>query len=207
MYEREIKGISTELMCQNAFIQLGYNVSVPISPYCVYDFIVDINNKLYKIQVKSCSKSKTGIKLSTMSSYSKASGNVYKFYTKEQIDYICTFYEGQCYLIPIEEIENRNSITLSFEDNWVNAHHLILAENYILEKQLDLILNNKKYFLKKKYKIQQLSKDDELIAEFDTVAECDLCKKNITKQAHISECINGKRETAYGFKWKRIEYY
>ena len=44
MNDREIKGITAELLCQTEFIKRGYNVSIPISSCCVYDFIVDINN-------------------------------------------------------------------------------------------------------------------------------------------------------------------
>ena len=39
-----------------AFMKLGYNVSIPFGEDSRYDFIVDINDKLYKIQCKTCSE-------------------------------------------------------------------------------------------------------------------------------------------------------
>ena len=50
--------------------------------------------------------------------------------------------------------------------------------------------------------IAQYSKSKELIAVFNNVAEAG---RAINKpRAHISECANGKRQTAYGFMWKFI---
>ena len=48
------------MLCQNEFIKRNINVSVPISAYCKYDFIADIDGKLKKIQVKTARKRTTG---------------------------------------------------------------------------------------------------------------------------------------------------
>lgn len=80
----------------------------------------------------------------------------------------------------------------------------MLAEDFTLECQLISIKNNSKTYVKQ-YVIQQLNKTGQLIAEYKKISECDLCKEDIAKASHISDCINGKRKTAYGYKWKRVE--
>lgn len=51
--------------------------------------------------------------------------------------------------------------------------------------------------------IGQYSKDGNLLATFSTINDA---SKAIGKsRAHISECANGKRKSAYGFIWKFVE--
>ncbi len=205
MNDREIKGITAELLCQTEFIKRGYNVSIPISSCCVYDFIVDINNNLYKVQVKHSNKSKIGFSVSTTSSHLTSKGTTVKKYTSNDIDFICTYFDNNCYLISVKEVENRSNITLSLKNNWVNAHHLMIAECYLLDSQLNLIKDKVPYTHSINYIIQQINKNGIVIKEYNDVANCDICKDDLKKQSHISQCINGKRKTAYGYKWKRIE--
>ena len=204
MNDREIKGITTELECKKEFIRRGYTVSVPISQSSKYDFIADINGKLMRIQVKYSRKSKTGISLDSKSVHLTSNGTITHKYTRNDVDYICTFFDGSCYMIPITEIENRTSITLSFNDKWTNAHHRMIADDYKIDRQICKLLDGNSINDQVVYVIQQLTKSNELIEEHSCVSEFDLCKNDISKQAHISECINGKRRSAYGYLWRRV---
>ena len=58
--ETQLKGLTTELQCQLYFTQLGYNVSIPIAQDCRYDMIIDVNDILYKIQVKTSRPNDSG---------------------------------------------------------------------------------------------------------------------------------------------------
>ena len=51
MLSSHFKGKITELQVAEAFLKLGYQVSLPLLADARYDLIVDINNKLYKINV------------------------------------------------------------------------------------------------------------------------------------------------------------
>ena len=53
MRDAEILGRTTEIECQLAFTKLNIVISQPITPDSRYDYIVDINNKLYRIQCKT----------------------------------------------------------------------------------------------------------------------------------------------------------
>ena len=110
MNNTKLKGNVTELQCILAFTELGYQVSVPFGEDSRYDLIVDINNKLYKIQCKTCSEFTdtygeiAGITFKTCrQTGSNARTSIRTKYTKDEIDYFATFYQGKCYLVPVEE--------------------------------------------------------------------------------------------------------
>ena len=56
MNDTKLKGNLTEMQCMLAFMKLGYQISIPFGEDCRYDFIADINNKLYRIQCKTSSE-------------------------------------------------------------------------------------------------------------------------------------------------------
>ena len=107
MLNSKQKGNLTELQCLTAFTELGYTVSIPYGDCAKYDFIADINNKLYRIQCKTAHKNENGsYTVNVSNSRMCSNGNVLKHYTKDQIDYIMTFIEQQAVFIPVETIEN-----------------------------------------------------------------------------------------------------
>lgn len=204
MQDKEIKGITTELLCQAEFIKRNINVSVPISAYCKYDFIVDISGKLYRIQVKYSHISTTGIVINTKSTHLSSNGTIIKKYTNDDIDFFCTIYDNKCYLIPINGIENRTQITLTLENNYCSQNqNIMIASNYLLDNQLSLIKNGKE-IKPMRYIVQKCDKNGNLVGEFNSEYECALSCGDVNKQSHINDCINGKRKMAYGFMWKKI---
>ena len=56
MRDTEILGRTTELECQLAFTKLNIVISQPITPDSRYDYIADIDNKLYRIEVYNKNK-------------------------------------------------------------------------------------------------------------------------------------------------------
>ena len=54
MLNTHFQGKTTEMQVALAFIQRGYQVSQPLVSDSRYDFIIDINNKLIRLQVKTC---------------------------------------------------------------------------------------------------------------------------------------------------------
>ena len=55
MLNTHFRGEITELQVAEAFLALGYQVCKPLVSDSRYDFIVDINHQLYRIQVKTAS--------------------------------------------------------------------------------------------------------------------------------------------------------
>lgn len=201
MNETKIKGLVTELQCQTYFTQQGYNVLVPLGEDCRYDMIVDFNGILERIQVKTChlNKNKTGIEFSTESTRINTQDNIRRKYSKIEIDYFATFYEGKCYLIKVEECSTQK--TLSFEKKQFNQYPVNFIEDYEAEKQIMHILNGEEDIPLIEQKIYQYDLRNNLINTFSSCSEAAKSLGDVHKSSHISQVIRGLRKTAYGYKW------
>ena len=61
MLSTKAQGAQTELQCLTYLHGLGYDVSIPWGDNARYDFVLDVNHKLYKIQVKTSHKTEEGV--------------------------------------------------------------------------------------------------------------------------------------------------
>ena len=129
------KGNITEMECLLAFMKLGYNVLTPYGDCERYDFVVDKDNKFYKIQSKTSSSDDNGasFKFSCRSCYRKDGNIVHHSYTKEEIDYFITFFNGKAYLIPVEECGSDKKLRLEPTKNG-QVRGITWAKDYELEE-------------------------------------------------------------------------
>ena len=125
-------GAITELKCITYFLELGYTVSVPQNP-CRYDFIIDTGNNLYKIQVKTCNTTRRegGITFSTCSSHYVQGQHTHTSYKGDGIDYFCTYYENECYLVPVEECGSREKFLRLVPTSNGQTKNIYFAKDYI----------------------------------------------------------------------------
>ena len=106
-----------------AFMKLGYQVSIPFGEDSRYDFVVDINDKLYKIQCKTCSEvidneEVAAIRFKTVrQSGSRATNWTRTKYEANEIDYFATSYQGKCYLVPLNECSNEKTLRIKLPKN------------------------------------------------------------------------------------------
>ena len=101
--DTNIKGVITELKCKTYFLELGYTVSTPENP-TRYDFILDTGDKLLKIQVKTSSiKDEGSIKFSCRTTHVNCAGVKNERYSINEIDFFATYWNNECYLIPVAE--------------------------------------------------------------------------------------------------------
>ena len=135
------KGNLTELQCITAFYELGYSVSIPYGENSRYDLIADIEGKLIKIQVKT-SSIKNGnaeaIEFSCRSSRINSTGTINTRYTKSEIDYFATYWDNQCYLVPVEECSVTKTLRFCYPKSGQKVG-ISLAEHYTAEKQISKI--------------------------------------------------------------------
>lgn len=97
-------GEITEQQVALEFLKLGILLSKPLIQSSRYDFIADINNHLYKIQVKTCTERECGsyFDFATSTSHTNTQGTLNISYTADDVDFFATMYNNQCYLIPFE---------------------------------------------------------------------------------------------------------
>lgn len=207
--ETQKKGLITELDCQSFFTSLGYNVSVPIAQDCRYDMIVDIEHQLYKIQIKTSRPNTTqsaGLIFNTVSSrMNHTEGNIKTKYSEEDVDFFATSFEGQIYLLPIECCQGTEKKLVKTQAVQSNQP-MDLMEDYEGEKVIQRIIA-KEPLVKKHFIVAQYDLEDNYIASFESymAAARSVGVTSTAGSSHIGEVVKGKRKTAYGFKWKKIE--
>lgn len=95
-------GEITEQEVALEFLKLGILISKPLVQSSRYDFIADVNNHLYKIQVKTCTEREDGnyFDFATSTSHTNTQGTLNISYSADDVDFFATIYNNQCYLIP-----------------------------------------------------------------------------------------------------------
>ena len=133
MEESSIKGNSTELSSMAYLQKLGGGISIPFGNLR-YDFILDYHNVLYKVQVKSCKylEHTDAIYMYLTSGNSKR----VKKYEDHEVDFFCTFYDNQCYLIPKKNLTTKAFTLRLSEPKNKQEKGVHLAKDYLAEKIL-----------------------------------------------------------------------
>ncbi|MBR6504598.1 MAG: hypothetical protein IKT41_02605 [Clostridia bacterium] len=92
----------------------GYTVSIPLNDTQDYDLIVDKNNNLKKVQVKSTScKTKYGNYQVALKSCGGTKGATYKTIIETNIDEVFILTEDMgMYILPIKEIKNKSTLNI-----------------------------------------------------------------------------------------------
>ena len=130
------KGNLTEMQCMSAFMANGCGVSIPFGDNSKYDFIADVDGKLYKVQVKTASKrDESSIKFSCRSTHVNCSGTRNVRYTANDIDFFATYWNGICYLVPVAECSTEKTLRFHSAKN-SQLKGITFAEEYILDKQI-----------------------------------------------------------------------
>ena len=123
------KGSAIEMKCMASFIEKGFIVSVPYGNSSRYDFLVDTGRRIYRIQCKSATEEKSGNwSIKTRSIQQRKSKVIEHFYTSKEIDFFCTYINGNVYLVGVEECCGKSSITLLDKGYPVHSKYLFLED-------------------------------------------------------------------------------
>ena len=144
MLDCKQKGMLTEIECMTAFTKAGLTFSIPYGDHARYDFVLDINDILYKIQCKTSSKKEDGVyAFSCRSTAANKSRAAHRSYTSKEVDFFSTIIDGKCYLVPFSET-GCNSKTMRFvPPKNGQKDGVVYADRYELEKQIQhLVLDN-----------------------------------------------------------------
>lgn len=143
----QAKGSGNEIRSMLKFIEDGYDCSVPFGNAAKYDFIADVNGHLYRMQNK-CAKnpvrSDTGeidygsIMIHCVSQTTNTQKTIKHRYTKEQIDYFTTTFDGKTYVIPVEECSDTKTLRLTIPVSGVTNYNW--AEDYLYENVIEKLV-------------------------------------------------------------------
>lgn len=129
-------GAQTELQCMTYLHGLGYNISIPYGDNARYDFILDVNHKLYKIQCKTSSRVEEGVyRFKTNTTQINTKGCYTNNYNEEDVDFFSTFISDKCYLIPLSHTSKGGHKVMRFvkpKNNQVKG--ITFATEYLAEK-------------------------------------------------------------------------
>lgn len=110
----QFKGDITELKVSAYLLELGYVVSKPLTQNSKYDLIVDVNNKLIRIQVKTArlTANTTGesIKFNCRSTTNNVKQCKQRYYSSEEVDFFATFWKDKVYLVPVKECSSEKTL-------------------------------------------------------------------------------------------------
>ena len=142
MLNTHFLGRLTELQVAEEFLKRGYQVCQPLVSDCRYDYIVDINGRLLRFQVKSAHEEDNGayIIFATSSSHTNTERTINKKYSANEIDYFITYYGGQCYVMSINEVASRAQRLRILPPRNGNQKNIKFAENYTLDKFLETLI-------------------------------------------------------------------
>jgi len=135
MLNTHFTGEITEQQVAIEFLKLGIQVSKPLVQCSKYDFVVDIHDKLYKVQVKTCRLKEDGsyIEFSTATSHTNTKGTLNLHYSEKDVDFFATMYENQCYLVPYADCGNRQQRLRLKPTRNNQTIGITFAKDYLLE--------------------------------------------------------------------------
>ena len=133
----QVKGNLVELQCIMKFMSMGFECSTPYGNQAKYDILVDVGHEILRVQCKKSkwADDKKSIIFNTYSQTTNTQKTVRHKYTSEQIDYFATCWEGNVYLIPVDECSTCKSLRIAPKTSQT-PNSVNMAEDYLAEKVL-----------------------------------------------------------------------
>jgi len=131
-------GTMNELRVVAGLMEYG-EVSVPYGDCSRYDCILDIDNRLIRIQIKTARRKNDNSFIIPCGSATHIGGGqcLHKAYTKDEAEYIASEYLGRLYLIPTGEFSSQVTLSFAYPENGANGM-VKLEENYRIENVLGI---------------------------------------------------------------------
>lgn len=143
--ETQKKGTMTELHCIMDLTALGIRCLKPCDECSQYDVVADINGKFIRIQCKTSTwatdtaKEKVAFHISLRRQTVNTKRTIHYKYSKADVDYFYTWFNGQGYLVSIEEATG-SSFRWRYEypnPNQTKGVHI--ADDYKIEEVIKVI--------------------------------------------------------------------
>lgn len=136
------RGLLTELHCIQDITNIGYQCLKPLNDSSKYDIVVDVNSVFYRIQCKTAklvshtSEENVAFEIATCCMTTNTQKTTRHKYSANEIDYFYTWFNGQGYLVSINEATGV-SFRWRYEYPKSNQKQGIhIASNYKIEEVL-----------------------------------------------------------------------
>lgn len=146
MNDTKSKGLSTELHCILDFTELGYRCLTPVDDSSPYDVVVDVNGIFLRIQCKSSSWvqdtaiPETAFGIRTEHQTTNTKKTIHYKYSADEIDYFYTWFNGQGYLVSINEATG-SSFRWRYEyPSTGQKQGIHIAEDYKIEEVIKKVV-------------------------------------------------------------------
>lgn len=181
----QMLGNTNELKCITAFMQLGFECSIPYGNGAKYDFIADDGENLYKIQCKSSSYvndhgtiKEDAFSFSTTCQTTNTKETIRYEYSSKEIDYFATCFKGKVYVVPVDECKTSKTLRLVPPANGQQNYNK--AEDYLINKIFSPTKKLKESYIKYK---ERFSNNNY------TKHYCPECGKEVSKEGNkCPEC-------------------
>jgi hypothetical protein len=134
------KGAAAEAEIAAAAIRLRLQVLRPLGEGWRYDLVIDIGDKLLRVQCKWASRNGDVLNARCVTNRHTPHGYVRTTYTADQIDAIGAYAPDtdRCYLIPVREVAGRTMLSLRTGPTRNNQAQLVRwAKDYEMESALE----------------------------------------------------------------------
>lgn len=131
-------GDVAESRCIAELTGLGYPVSVPLSSGLPYDLVVELKDKMARVQVKNATLTDGAIEVWLVRTHHTSGGQRHDSkYTEDEVDSFCVYCPGtdEVYWIPFEEAPKSNMV-LRVDDPEIDHPSVNWAEEYEVESRL-----------------------------------------------------------------------
>lgn len=122
--DNNLRGCLAEYSFAVECLKRGYNISFPLLDSCVYDCIVDTGKKLFKVQVKSTTKTPDTYHTTVACRISNAKVS----YTLDRVDYFAVWVDYFDGFFIFKNLGNMRSIRLSKKGKHKNKFNNFVFE-------------------------------------------------------------------------------
>lgn len=139
----KVKGEKGQLITIGELAKWDIQIAIPLSDNLPFDFILIVNDKLFKAQVKTSERKGTNTKGSI--SFKLTTNNWHKKtekkYSEEDIDVMILCDYNNIYLLDKDDFSGRSSFNIRREPSANNQQKRVnLAEDYVISrKRIDLV--------------------------------------------------------------------
>lgn len=140
------KGTMTELHCILDLTSLGIRTLTPTDEASKYDVVADLDGKFIRIQCKTSSwatdtkESQTAFQINTCCLTTNTKKTTRYLYSQNDIDYFYTYFQGQGYLVSIQEATGATFRWRYEYPATGQKQGIHIAENYKIEEVIKALI-------------------------------------------------------------------